>query len=112
MRKEELVRMWMAHGFLGSSLENQSLEDVGEEYFMCLLNRCFFQDVNRDEWGNIISCKMHSLMHDLAQKVAREEIVAMQSDARKLTERICHLSVVEPLTSSPGIWESLLKLSL
>ncbi|GAB4832216.1 hypothetical protein Ancab_040260 [Ancistrocladus abbreviatus] len=111
MEKEELVRMWMAQGFLVSSLENRSSEDVGEEYFLCLLNRGFFQDVITDEWGNIISCKMHDLMHDLAQKVARGEIVAVQPDARNLDERIRHLAVVEaPLTLSSGILESLLKL--
>ncbi|GAB4832569.1 hypothetical protein Ancab_040277 [Ancistrocladus abbreviatus] len=111
MRKEELVRMWMAQGFLVSPLENRSPEDVGEEYFMCLLNRCFFQDVSTDEWGNIISCKMHDLMHDLAQEVARGEIVALQPDVRNLNERIRHLAGVKVLlTSSSESLESLLKL--
>ncbi|GAB4832130.1 hypothetical protein Ancab_040258 [Ancistrocladus abbreviatus] len=110
MRKEQLMRMWMAQGFIVSSSENQSLEEVGEEYFTCLLNRCFFQDVIRDERGNIVSCKMHDLMHDMAQEVARGEIATVGSNERNLNERIRHLSVVEPLTSSSESLESLLKL--
>ncbi|GAB4832552.1 hypothetical protein Ancab_040276 [Ancistrocladus abbreviatus] len=108
MRKEKLIRMWMAQGFIISSSENQSLEEVGEEYFMCLLNRGFFQDVTTDEWGNIVYCKMHDLMHDLAQEVAGGEIVAVQPDARNLNERIRHLSIF--LTSSSESLKSLLKL--
>ncbi|GAB2227396.1 hypothetical protein Droror1_Dr00009216 [Drosera rotundifolia] len=52
----------------------KSLEDTGEDYFTTLLQRGFFQDVTRDyDLGDIISCKMHDLMHDLARRVAGNE---------------------------------------
>ncbi|KAL9253186.1 putative disease resistance protein RGA1, partial [Drosera capensis] len=66
--KEELVRLWIAQGFVFPSSLGQSLEDAGHDYFMQLLQRCFFQDVDRDRLGNILSCKMHDLIHDLAQR--------------------------------------------
>ena len=71
--KEDLIDLWMAQGFLiPTACESQSLDEVGEEYFMVLLQRCFFQDVERDQYGAIKKCKMHDLMHDLALEVARE----------------------------------------
>ncbi|XP_059450856.1 putative disease resistance protein RGA1 [Corylus avellana] len=67
---EVLIQLWIAQGFLHSSYANRHLEDIGREYFMDLLWRSFFQDVQRDIVGEIEKCKMHDLIHDLAQSVA------------------------------------------
>uniref|UniRef100_A0A803M608 Uncharacterized protein n=1 Tax=Chenopodium quinoa TaxID=63459 RepID=A0A803M608_CHEQI len=37
INKEKLIKLWMAHGFIVPSYENQSFKDVGEEYFNHLL---------------------------------------------------------------------------
>ncbi|KAK4748681.1 hypothetical protein SAY87_015267 [Trapa incisa] len=69
----ELVRLWMAQGFIlkSSTTSRKTLHDVGgKEYFMELASRSFFQDFERDGHGNITQCKMHDLMHDLAIMVA------------------------------------------
>ena len=58
--------MWMAHGFIKLYDEKQCLEDVGHEYYMDLLWRSFFQEVEEDEFGNISKFKIHDLMHDIA----------------------------------------------
>jgi hypothetical protein len=47
-----LIRLWIAQGFVKSSDQNQCLEDVGNEYFMDLLGRSFFQEAEMDEFGN------------------------------------------------------------
>uniref|UniRef100_A0A803N195 Disease resistance protein winged helix domain-containing protein n=1 Tax=Chenopodium quinoa TaxID=63459 RepID=A0A803N195_CHEQI len=78
MKKDTLIRLWMAHGYIPLD-DHQSLEDLGEEYFSILLRRCFFQDVSEDEDGNIRSCKIHDLMHDLAQQVVGKEICRVES---------------------------------
>ncbi|XP_074323207.1 putative disease resistance protein RGA4 [Apium graveolens] len=69
--KDELVHTWIALGFLlppkGS---NVLMEDVGNEYFNILLWNSLLQDMKRDEYGNIIYCKMHDLVHDLALDVS------------------------------------------
>ncbi|PKI47113.1 hypothetical protein CRG98_032526 [Punica granatum] len=66
----ELIHLWMAQGFI-KPLGNRKtqLEDVGHDYFMELLLRSFFQDIEEDPDGNIVRCKMHDLMHDLAQNL-------------------------------------------
>ncbi|XP_010279023.1 PREDICTED: putative disease resistance protein RGA3 [Nelumbo nucifera] len=70
--KETLIQLWMAQGFIIQSPQwiHKSMEGMGEENFRYLLGRCLFQDEQKDEEGNIISCKMHDLVHDLAQSVA------------------------------------------
>ena len=63
----------MAQGYIVSLDGGQCLEDTAEEFFLILLRRCLFQDVKKDQWGNITSVKMHDLMHDVAQDVQRDE---------------------------------------
>ncbi|XP_016646883.1 PREDICTED: disease resistance protein RGA2-like [Prunus mume] len=73
MKKDDLIQLWMAQGFLGSS-PNKDMEDIGDEYFTILLQNSLFQDVIRDNFGIISHCKMHDLVHDLAELVSRSEM--------------------------------------
>ncbi|KAL5564293.1 hypothetical protein UlMin_027457 [Ulmus minor] len=74
----KLIRLWIAQGFIKPSENRQlSLEDVGREYFVDLLWRSFFQEAIRDGLGNIRSCKMHDLIHDLAISVAGKSIITL-----------------------------------
>ncbi|XP_057741011.1 putative disease resistance protein RGA4 [Arachis stenosperma] len=66
IKKDELIQLWMAQGYLASPIETQSMEDIGNQYVKILLMRSFFQDASMDENGHIRSFKMHDLMHDLA----------------------------------------------
>ncbi|XP_026387799.1 putative disease resistance protein RGA4 isoform X2 [Papaver somniferum] len=69
--RETLIQLWMAEGFLqpSSRVSRRSIEDVGNDYFQCLLSSSFFHNVVRDQLGDILTCKMHDLVHDLAQSV-------------------------------------------
>ncbi|XP_021768158.1 putative disease resistance protein RGA3 [Chenopodium quinoa] len=109
--KEALMNLWLAEGFIISrNNEDQSLEELAEEYFLILLQRCFFQDIKRDEWGNISSCKMHDFMHDLAQEVAGVNCkVAMLGESNS-NKAIYHLSLAYRLTSEWKIPSWMLKL--
>ncbi|PRQ43431.1 putative leucine-rich repeat domain, L domain-containing protein [Rosa chinensis] len=71
--REDLIQHWMAQGWLppSSKESNLEMEDIGEEYFNILLENSFFQDVTRDYYGNIIYCKMHDLVHDVAERVSK-----------------------------------------
>ncbi|XP_058183936.1 putative disease resistance RPP13-like protein 1 [Rhododendron vialii] len=68
--KDKLIQLWMALGYLQPpSRTNLEVEDIGNEYFNILLRRSLFQEVKLDEYNNIISCKMHDVVHDLAIEV-------------------------------------------
>ncbi|XP_026409818.1 putative disease resistance protein RGA3 [Papaver somniferum] len=71
IQKEILVRLWIAEGFIYPSHGGSriSLEDAGDDYFHSLLANSFFQDVAKNELGDIETCKMHDLVHDLAESV-------------------------------------------
>ncbi|XP_058079940.1 putative disease resistance protein RGA4 [Magnolia sinica] len=68
----------MAEGFIQASDGSKQMEDISGEYFDNLLWRSFFQDVEKDEDGNILWCKMHDLVHDLACSVAGNECSVVQ----------------------------------
>ncbi|KAJ9160452.1 hypothetical protein P3X46_025852 [Hevea brasiliensis] len=64
----------MAEGLLGTSNA-----DEGNVYFNALLQNSFFQDVERDEFGNIRACKMHDLVHDLALSLSKSETLTLEN---------------------------------
>ncbi|XP_024188858.1 putative disease resistance protein At3g14460 isoform X2 [Rosa chinensis] len=72
IEKTDLVQLWMAQGWLHSfpTKSNLDMEDRGNVYFNILLERSFFQDVKKDFHGDITACKMHDLVHDLAEQVS------------------------------------------
>ncbi|XP_059450870.1 putative disease resistance protein RGA3 [Corylus avellana] len=113
---EVLIQLWIAQGFLHSSYGNRHLEDIGREYFMGLLWRSFFQDVQRDIVGEIGKCKMHDLIHDLAQSVAGEECTILYPDREKVVGRTRHVAFnssdslldIPPLLPKPNKMRTLL----
>ena len=111
IHKPTLIKMWMAQGFIRSSNQNQCLEDIGHEYFMDLLWRSFFQEVEEDGSGNILKFKMHDLMHDLAKSVATSDNATFYSKEEDIQEKTRHISFDRTFLSSSGIPISLYKAS-
>uniref|UniRef100_A0A7N2R336 CC-NBS-LRR protein n=1 Tax=Quercus lobata TaxID=97700 RepID=A0A7N2R336_QUELO len=99
-----LIDLWAAQGFIKLSNPKQRVEDVSREYFMVLLWRSFFQNIGKDEHGNVIWCKMHNLMHDLATLVSGMESVALNSNGENIGEKVPHLSfnLMDPITMLNG----------
>ncbi|KAI9194291.1 hypothetical protein LWI28_004858 [Acer negundo] len=77
INKEKLVQLWIAEGFVKLTSGSEVLEDVANSYFMGLLQQSFFHDVVRDDFGQLVSCRMHDFIHDLAQFVAGVEFSSM-----------------------------------
>ncbi|EHA8591259.1 disease resistance protein RGA2-like [Cocos nucifera] len=97
MEKDLLIQLWMANGFIPSG-GRKELEDKGEEIFNELASRSFFQDIkeleerisnefmtevkeytvrrSRHELYYITTCKLHDLMHDLAQSIMGNECLS------------------------------------
>ncbi|XP_042014544.1 disease resistance protein RGA2-like [Salvia splendens] len=79
IEKEELVLLWMAHGYI-SSKETLQVEDVGNQICNELLLRSLLQTnvYNKSEIG------MHDLVHDLAESIMENKVPGVQSE-RNLT---------------------------
>ncbi|XP_048330611.2 disease resistance protein RGA2-like [Ziziphus jujuba] len=92
---EILVQLWMAQGFIKRSDPNDCLEDVGYEFFKELLWRSFFEEVETDENGNVTKCKMHDLMHDLAESITSSEFDRRNGIAVPINRRTRHVFLYE-----------------
>ncbi|KAL5565692.1 hypothetical protein UlMin_028856 [Ulmus minor] len=78
--KEELVRLWMAEGFLKNKAEKRgiTMEEVGKRYFEELISRSLFQS-SKDRYGGDCFI-MHDLVHDLAMYVSGKFCLWLDED--------------------------------
>eukprot|EP00268_Persea_americana_P027255 TRINITY_DN2668_c0_g1_i6.p1 TRINITY_DN2668_c0_g1~~TRINITY_DN2668_c0_g1_i6.p1 ORF type:complete len:877 (+),score=136.68 TRINITY_DN2668_c0_g1_i6:817-3447(+) len=89
--KDQLVKLWMAHGIIKSEEAKKDVtETFGERCFDYLLTRSLFQDAEKDEYGNIVRCKMHDLVHDLATFVSSDDHRSMEAGHPELSSIKCH----------------------
>ncbi|KAL4631819.1 hypothetical protein ACB092_04G005100 [Castanea dentata] len=91
MKKDEVIQHWMAEGFLLTKEANMEMEDIGNMYFNILLATSFFQNARKDACGNIISCKMHDLVHDFALSISKFETLILEGDSMDDGSSIQHL---------------------
>ncbi|XP_039040679.1 putative disease resistance protein RGA3 [Hibiscus syriacus] len=97
-----LVQLWIAQGFVKQSESNQSLDEIGLDYFNGLAERGFFQEIEEDNYGGGMACKMHDLMHDLAELVAGRgsRILESNSGASEVDEICRRVSIDFSITPS------------
>ncbi|KAJ6912270.1 hypothetical protein NC651_014842 [Populus alba x Populus x berolinensis] len=96
-----LIQLWIAQGFISSSNSgDRCLESAGLRCFEDLLWRSFFDEVKRDCFGNIISCKMNSRMYDVAAKVGALKVDRGRNRIRDSTR---HVSLDMELNFPPQI---------
>ncbi|KAJ0850931.1 putative P-loop containing nucleoside triphosphate hydrolase, leucine-rich repeat domain superfamily [Helianthus annuus] len=90
--KENVVRLWMAEGFLQQSTPSDSNKEcLGHEYFDELLSRSFFQHAPNNESLFV----MHDLMNDLAKSVAGEFFLRLENiNMEEALEKYRHMSFV------------------
>ncbi|XP_031259738.1 putative disease resistance RPP13-like protein 1 [Pistacia vera] len=84
-KKEELVILWMAEGFIQQSNHKKQLEDLGDQYFCELLSRSFFQQLGNDS----LKFVMHDLVHDLAQWISLETSFRLEDESSVMQIRRC-----------------------
>ena len=105
--KEELIQFWMAEGFLQPSQGScVVMEDIGNMYFDILLENSLFQDEKKDEFDNIIICKMHDLVHDLALSVSKSETLFLNKDLEGDISHIRYLFIESDSKVVPRIVSS------
>ena len=83
-------------GYVEARYQTQDLEEAGEEYVLSLMNRGFFQNAEKDEFGCITGFRMHNMMYDLAILVIGSKYKMLDTDSaeagHELNERVCHVS--------------------
>ncbi|KAK9214440.1 hypothetical protein WN944_006432 [Citrus x changshan-huyou] len=59
------------------------MEMTGEECFNILAARSFFQEFEKNDDDDIMSCKMHDIVHDFAQFVSSKECLWLEINGTK-----------------------------
>jgi hypothetical protein len=89
-KRDKLVKIWMALGFIQAADGETQLEDLGSDYFDQLVARSF---LHRQKVGRRRYYYIHDLMHDLAEKVSRFDCVRVEDAKKEIPKTIRHLSV-------------------
>ncbi|KAJ0810930.1 putative virus X resistance protein-like, coiled-coil [Helianthus annuus] len=92
LKKDELILLWVANGFIPPREETDNLYVIGEESFNCLVWKSLFQV---DDYGR---CKMHDLVHDMARHVMKHDCLVIEPACNevKIPDEVLHLSLSCP----------------
>ncbi|KAM3405765.1 hypothetical protein ACQJBY_000026 [Aegilops geniculata] len=72
LEEDQLVRLWIAQGFVKTSCATEEMEDVAEGYIQELVS-CSFLEPQGDYFT------IHDLLHDLAHKVAGSDFFRIEN---------------------------------
>ncbi|XP_058068528.1 putative disease resistance protein RGA3 [Magnolia sinica] len=88
-----IVKLWVAQGFIHSE-GSGDVEEISKLYLDNLLRRSLLQAAEMDSYGN--KCKMHDLVHDLAQFVTGSDcsIVEIGKQASSKIKNVRHSSLI------------------
>ncbi|KAG8388713.1 hypothetical protein BUALT_Bualt02G0154000 [Buddleja alternifolia] len=82
-----LIKLWIAEGFLKSSKEFKSLEEVGEEYLDDLVKRNLALITKKRYNGKSKFCNIHDLLKDLCtQRIRSESFFHVTSEYECISE--------------------------
>jgi len=73
IRKDRLIWLWIAEGFIQSGKQEKNLFKIGESYFNELINRSMIQPSNDNYSGMIKSFRVHDMLLDLIFYLSSEE---------------------------------------
>jgi Leucine-rich repeat (LRR) protein len=98
---KELVRMWMAEGFIQKIQHERgredTMEDVGERYLQELVQRCMVLVGKISSLGRIKTCRIHDLMRDFCISKAQAENFLQITNIRSMEESEAHIGKIRRL---------------
>ncbi|WVZ49574.1 hypothetical protein U9M48_000916 [Paspalum notatum var. saurae] len=80
LERVEVVRMWVAQGFIKTNIKEMQVEDLGEEYFDQLVAFSFLQPQRTTYSGAPEYFIIHDLVHLLVEEVAGSDFFRIVSD--------------------------------
>ncbi|KAK1612998.1 hypothetical protein QYE76_036671 [Lolium multiflorum] len=128
LKRDELVKLWVAEGFINTSGPEQEMEDVAKVYFDELLSASFLELGGKEvsslidgDLRDVYYFTIHDLMCDLAEEVAGKDSFRIEKDftgevpqdvryifvgtynSKMLTEKISGLKNLRTLIIHPSI---------
>ncbi|KAK9144796.1 hypothetical protein Sjap_004699 [Stephania japonica] len=108
MEKEELILIWMANGLIPTD-QRTDLGVVGNEIFNGLLWHSMLEGKWRDGDGNVKTCRMHDLLHDLASSILKSHCSHLEYGSLgdlHIPDKARHFSVISETDSELHINQS------
>ncbi|XP_045084215.1 disease resistance protein RPM1 isoform X1 [Aegilops tauschii subsp. strangulata] len=87
IRRDELIRLWIAEGFVEQRGPHITLEEVGNEYLNEIAQRSLLQVVQRDADGIAQTFQMHDLVRDIVISKCTVEKFSLLLDSSRDTMR-------------------------
>ncbi|XP_059445018.1 putative disease resistance RPP13-like protein 1 isoform X2 [Corylus avellana] len=85
-KKDKLILLWMAEGFLLQT-RNKTMEEVGDNYFFALVSRSLFQKSNHNSYI------MPNLVYDLTKSISTRFTLSHEDDCSpEITSNTLHFS--------------------
>ncbi|KAL7114608.1 hypothetical protein ACP275_04G131500 [Erythranthe tilingii] len=100
IKVERLVRLWVAEGFI-RKCGHKSLEEIGEEYLVDLIDRNLIFVYMRRVTGEVRTCRIHDLLSDLCRSEAQKHNFVLSTNLNTLR----HTEITSRLSINGGKWK-------
>ncbi|KAH0713150.1 hypothetical protein KY289_009109 [Solanum tuberosum] len=92
-QKEQVIQLWNANGLVQGLQKDETIEDLGNQYFLELRSRSLIETVSKPSQGNTEKFLMHDLVNDLAQIASSELCIRLEDNkGSRMLEKSLHLS--------------------
>lgn len=85
IKKDRLVSMWIAEAFVQRTNQEDSLFEIGDNYFNMLINRSMIEPVEIDDEGKAKACRVHDMVLGFLCSLSREANFVSVIDASTRT---------------------------
>lgn len=86
IKRNQIIRLWIAEGFVKERVPDITIEEVAEEYLTELSRRSLLQVVGRNAYGRPKKFQMHDLVREITVTKCRNEKFSVLMDDPQATE--------------------------
>ncbi|XP_059312131.1 putative disease resistance RPP13-like protein 1 isoform X2 [Lycium ferocissimum] len=92
-QKEQVIGLWNANGLVQGLQKDETIEDLGNQYFLELRSRSLFERIPESSQENTEKFLMHDLVNDLAQIASSKLCIRLEdNEGSHMLEKGRHLS--------------------
>ncbi|XP_009765783.1 putative disease resistance RPP13-like protein 1 isoform X4 [Nicotiana sylvestris] len=91
--KKQVIQLWIANGLVQQLQKDETIEDLGNQYFLELRSRSLFERVQESSKRKVEVFLMHDLVNDLAQSTSLKLCINLEdNEGSHMLEKSRHMS--------------------